>query len=150
MADRICENGWFGRKTGRGYYNYDGGAPVPNPDALAIIDAVRSEKGISPRDFSDDEIVDRYMTAMIVEAARVVEDGTAKRPVDVDMVFVFGYGFPRYRGGPLHYADTLGAKELVARITRYAQEDANYWQVPAILQQMAETGKTFADLNKEG
>jgi len=150
VADRICENGWFGRKTGRGYYNYDGGAPVQNPQSLEIIDAVRSEKGITPRAISDEEIVDRYMTAMIAEAARVVEDGTAKRPVDVDMVFVFGYGFPRYRGGPLHYADTLGARELVARIQRYAQEDAQYWQVPALLQQMAETGKTFADLNKEG
>ncbi len=88
------------------------------------------------------------MTAMIVEATRVVEDGTANRPVDVDMVYLFGNGFPRFRGGPLHYADTIGAKDLVARITEYAKEDANYWQVPPLLQKMADEGTTFADLNK--
>ena len=147
VADRICEEGWFGRKTGKGYYLYDGGAPVPNPEVAKIIDAVRAEKGITPRDFTDQEIVDRYMTAMIVEAARVVEDGTAKRPVDVDMVFLFGYGFPRFRGGPLHYADTVGAKELVSRIETYAKEDPHYWQVPPILRKMAEDGTKFADLN---
>jgi 3-hydroxyacyl-CoA dehydrogenase len=150
IADRICENGWFGRKTGQGYYLYDSGAPVPNPEVAEIIDAVRADKGITPQDFTDDDIVDRYMTAMIVEAARVVEDGTAKRPVDVDMVFLFGYGFPRFRGGPLHYADTIGAAALVARIEAYAAEDAHYWQVPDILRKMAADGSSFADLNKEG
>jgi 3-hydroxyacyl-CoA dehydrogenase len=148
VADRICENGWFGRKTGQGYYIYGNGAPIPNPEVATIIDEVRAEKGITPQAFSDQDIVDRYMTAMIVEATRVVEDGTAKRPLDVDMVFLFGYGFPRHRGGPLHYADTIGAAELVRRITEYAKEDSRYWQVPALLQKMAEDGSTFADLNK--
>jgi 3-hydroxyacyl-CoA dehydrogenase len=147
VADRICENEWFGRKTGKGYYVYDGGAPVPNPEVAGIIDAVRADKGITPRDFTDQEIVDRYMTAMISEAARVVEDGTAKRPVDVDMVFLFGYGFPRFRGGPLHYADTIGAAELVDRIKTYAKDDPHYWQVPPILERMASDGTKFADLN---
>ena len=150
VADKICENGWFGRKAGRGYYVYEGGATVPNEETLAIIDQVRAEKGIAPRSFTDEDIVDRYMTAMIVEAARVVEDGTARRPLDVDMVFLFGYGFPRFRGGPLHYADTIGAKALVERIEAYAKEDPHYWQVPAILARMAKDGGTFADLNKEG
>ena len=116
-------------------------------DAQGIIDGVRAEKGITPQTFSDQDIVDRYMTAMIVEATRVVEDGTAKRPLDVDMVFLFGYGFPRFRGGPLHYADTVGAKELVSRIETYAKEDPHYWQVPPILRKMAEDGTKFADLN---
>ncbi|MBA84322.1 3-hydroxyacyl-CoA dehydrogenase NAD-binding domain-containing protein [Thalassobius sp. S69A] len=147
VADRICENGWFGRKTGQGYYIYGNGAPIPNPEVAKIIDGVRAEKGITPQTFSDQDIVDRYMTAMIVEATRVVEDGTAKRPLDVDMVFLFGYGFPRHRGGPLHYADTIGAAELVRRITEYAKEDSRYWQVPALLQKMADDGTTFADLN---
>ncbi|HBV56199.1 MAG TPA: 3-hydroxyacyl-CoA dehydrogenase [Rhodobacteraceae bacterium] len=149
VADKVCENGWFGRKAGRGYYIYEGGTTVPNEETLAIIDAVRAEKGITPRPFRDEEIVDRYMTAMISEAARVVEDGTARRPLDVDMVFLFGYGFPRFRGGPLHYADAIGAKELVARIEAYAKEDPHYWQVPDILARMAKDGGTFADLNKE-
>ncbi|OWU86082.1 3-hydroxyacyl-CoA dehydrogenase [Oceanicola sp. 22II-s10i] len=147
VADRIAEQGWYGRKTGKGYYVYDAGAPVPNEDVAGIIDAVRAEQGITPKSFTEQEIVDRYMTAMISEAARVVEDGTAKRPVDVDMVFLFGYGFPRFRGGPLHYADTIGAAELVKRIEAYAKEDAHYWQVPEILRKMAADGTTFADLN---
>jgi 3-hydroxyacyl-CoA dehydrogenase len=148
VADRICENGWFGRKTGQGFYIYGNGAPIPNPEVAKIIDDVRAEKGITPQAFTDQDIVDRYMTAMIVEATRVVEEGIAKRPLDVDMVFVFGYGFPRHRGGPLHYADTVGAATLVARIQDYAKEDDRYWQVPALLQKMADDGSSFADLNR--
>ncbi|MFN3146815.1 MAG: 3-hydroxyacyl-CoA dehydrogenase family protein [Paracoccaceae bacterium] len=87
------------------------------------------------------------MTAMIVEAARVVEEGIALRPIDVDAVKLFGYGFPRFRGGPLHHADTLGAAEIVARIEHYAAEDAHYWQVPEILRRMAAEGGSFAALN---
>lgn len=147
VADRICENSWFGRKTGQGYYVYGGDAPVPNPEVAKIINAERAKAGITPRDFSDEEIVDRYMTAMIAEATRVVADGTAKRPLDVDMVFLFGYGFPRFRGGPLHYADTIGAAELVRRIEEYAKEDAHFWQVPDLLRDMAASGKTFAEMN---
>lgn len=147
IADRISERVGHGRKTGKGYYLYETGAPIPNPEVDAIIDEVRAEKGITPRDFTDQEIVDRYMTAFISEAARVVEDGTAKRPVDVDMVFLFGYGFPRHLGGPLHYADSVGAAELVRRIEEYAKDDPHYWQVPALLRKMAADGTKFADLN---
>ena len=148
IADRICEQGWFGRKTGQGYYDYSKDPAEPYGPAMEIIASERQKAGITPKTFSDEEIVDRYMTAMIAEAARVVEDGIALRPVDVDAVFLFGYGFPRFRGGPLHYADTLGAKEVVARIERYAEDDDYYWQVPEILRKMAADGSTFADLNK--
>ncbi|MTJ04568.1 MAG: 3-hydroxyacyl-CoA dehydrogenase [Sediminimonas qiaohouensis] len=148
VADRICEEGWFGRKTGKGYYIYEGKDIRPNPDVARIIEEEREKAGITPREFTDQDIVDRYMTAMISEAARVVEDGIAKRPLDVDMVLLFGYGFPRFRGGPLHYADTIGAAELVRRIETYAKEDAHYWQVPDILRRMAEDGTTFADMDK--
>ena len=150
VADRICENGWFGRKAGRGYYVYDEGDMHPNPAVAEIIARERDAAGVTARDFTDEDIVDRYMTAMIVEATRVVEDGIALRPVDVDVVFLSGYGFPRFRGGPLHYADTIGAKELVRRIESYAKEDAHYWQVPGLLREMAETGKSFDDINKGG
>ncbi|MDP5334762.1 MAG: 3-hydroxyacyl-CoA dehydrogenase NAD-binding domain-containing protein [Paracoccaceae bacterium] len=149
VADRICEEGWFGRKTGKGYYVYEGKDITPNPAVDTFIKEEREKAGITPRAFTDQEIVDRYMTAMIVEAARVVEDGTARRPLDVDMVFLFGYGFPRHRGGPLHYADTIGAAALVDRIKTYAKEDATYWQVPALLEKMAANGTSFADMNKE-
>lgn len=150
IHDKICEEGMFGRKTGSGFYIYDDEGIRPNPRALEIIDEERAAKGITPQSFTDEQIVERYMTAMISEAARVVEEGIALRPIDVDAVFLFGYGFPRFRGGPLHYADTIGAKDLVARIERYAEDDAYYWKVPAILRRMADEGTTFADLNKEG
>lgn len=134
ISDRICENGWFGRKTGQGYYVYDGKTSTPNPEVAKIIEAERVKAGVTVQEFAEDEIVDRYMTAMISEAARVLEDGIALRPIDVDAVFLFGYGFPRYRGGPLHYADTIGAAELVRRIKAYAKDDPHYWKVPALLE----------------
>jgi len=147
ISDRICENGWFGRKTGKGFYVYDGKNRSVNPEIKAIEDSERAAAGVTPRNFTDEEIVDRYMTAMISEAARVVDDGTALRPIDVDAVFLFGYGFPRFRGGPLHYADTIGAQTLIDRIETYAKEDDYYWQVPDILRRMANDGSTFGDLN---
>ncbi|MEM9604584.1 MAG: 3-hydroxyacyl-CoA dehydrogenase NAD-binding domain-containing protein [Pseudomonadota bacterium] len=147
VADRICEQGWFGRKTQRGFYDYRSGTKTAHPEVDAMLDAERAAAGITPVAFADDEIVDRYMTAMISEAVRVVEDGIALRPVDVDTVFLFGYGFPRQRGGPLHYADTLGAAELVSRIERWAEDDPHYWQVPELLRSMATSGGRFADLN---
>ena len=147
IGDRLCEEGWFGRKTGRGYYLHEDGDTRPNPDAQAIVAGERARAGITPRSFTDEEIVARYMAAMIAEAARVVEDGTALRPIDVDAVLLFGYGFPRFRGGPMHYADSVGLPELVQRIEGYAAEDAHFWQVPPLLRKLADTGGRFADLN---
>ena len=148
-ADRICENGWFGRKTGRGYYIHGDGGPVPNPEVEAIIQAERRNAGVTPRSFTDAEIVDRYMTAMISEAARVLADGIALRPIDIDAVFLFGYGFPRHRGGPMMYADTIGAAKLIERIEGFAAEDRHYWQVPPLLREMAASGRSFADMNQD-
>ncbi|WP_299841769.1 3-hydroxyacyl-CoA dehydrogenase NAD-binding domain-containing protein [uncultured Jannaschia sp.] len=149
VPDRIAERGWFGRKTGRGYYDYSGDAPVPTPEVAEIVASERDRAGVTPRDFTDEEIVERYMTAMVSEAVRVLEDGIARRPIDIDATFLFGYGFPRFRGGPMHYADTVGAAELVARIERYATDDPHFWQVPAMLRRMARDGTTFAQLNEE-
>ena len=149
IPDRIAERGWFGRKTGQGYYDYSGDAPVPTPEVAEIIDAERARARIAPRDFTDEEIVDRYMTAMISEGARVVEDGIALRPIDVDATFLFGYGFPRFRGGPMFHADRIGAAALVERIEGYAAEDPHFWQVPDLLRRMAADGTTFAQLNEE-
>jgi len=148
IADRLCENGWFGRKTGQGFYIYDDKGPRPNPDALAIIDEERAKAGVTPRSFEAEEIVSRFMTAMISEATRVLGEGIALRPIDIDAVFLNGYGFPRFRGGPMHTADTIGAAELVKRIEDYAKEDAYYWQVPELLRKMAESGGTFAEMNE--
>ncbi|WP_369415063.1 3-hydroxyacyl-CoA dehydrogenase NAD-binding domain-containing protein [Acuticoccus kalidii] len=149
IADRICEAGWFGRKTGKGYYVYDGPTPRPNPDVAAIIAQERQKAGIVPRTFSAEEIVDRYLTAMISEGARVLDEGIALRPVDIDAVFLFGYGFPRHRGGPMFYADTIGAAALVERIKTYAAQDAYFWTVPPLLERLAAEGGTFAALNAD-
>jgi len=150
IADRLCENGWFGRKTGQGFYIYDDEGPRPNPEALAIINAEREKAGITPRAFTPEEIVSRFMTAMIAEGSRVLEEGIALRPIDIDAVFLNGYGFPRFRGGPMHTADTIGAAELVRRIEEYAKEDGYYWQVPELLRKMAASGETFAEMNARG
>ena len=149
ISDRICEAGWFGRKSGRGYFLYDEGTG-PNPDVEAIISQARSRADVTAREFTDGEIVDRYMLAMVSEATRVLAEGIALRPIDIDAVFLFGYGFPRYRGGPMHYADSIGAAELVGRIERLSHEDSFFWQVPPLLREMVETGQTFADLNEAG
>lgn len=148
IADLICEEGWFGRKTSRGYYLYEGGKVIgPNPGAEKIVEAERKALGIAPGRFTADQIVDRCLTAMIAEAVRVLEEGIALRPVDIDAVELFGYGFPRHRGGPMHQADRIGPAELIHRIETYAEEDPQFWQVPDLLRQMQREGRSFADLN---
>ena len=148
VADRICEAGNFGRKTGRGFYIYEGRERRPDPEVAKILAEEREKAGVSPRNFTAEEIQARFVTAMISEAARVLEDGIALRPIDIDAVFLFGYGFPRHRGGPMHEADVIGAGELARRIEAYAQEDPHYWQVPDLLRRMAESGETFARMNE--
>lgn len=151
FPDRLCEDGHFGQKTGQGYYVYQAGkrAGVPNPDVPGLIAAERATLRIKPRDFSDQEIVRRYMCAMVNEAARVVGEGIARRPLDVDMTLLFGYGFPRYRGGPLKWADMQGLDEILADIKTYASEDDFFWQPAPLLQQLVAQGRSFDDLNKE-
>ncbi|MEM9639065.1 MAG: 3-hydroxyacyl-CoA dehydrogenase NAD-binding domain-containing protein, partial [Pseudomonadota bacterium] len=150
--DKLCEAGHFGRKTGKGFYLYDDNkrAPAPNPEVMALIDAERTERGIAPRAFTEDEIQRRYMAAMVNEAACIVGEGIARRPLDVDMVLLFGYGFPRYRGGPLKWADLQGLDNLLADIERYAAEDAYFWQPAPLLRQLVSEGRTFESLNKAG
>ena len=151
IMDRICENGWFGRKTGRGVYRYDDVTPKggPDPDVEAIIDAERAAQGITARAFSDKEIISRYMAAMINEAAKVVEEGIALRPSDVDVTLLYGYGFPRYRGGPLHYADSIGLDTVLRDIETFAQEDDFFWRPSDLLRDLVARGKSFASLNGE-
>ncbi|MEL6451130.1 MAG: 3-hydroxyacyl-CoA dehydrogenase NAD-binding domain-containing protein [Pseudomonadota bacterium] len=151
-ADQLCEDGHFGQKTGKGYYDYAAGpkARVPNPDVMPLIEAERAAQGITPRAFTEDEIVRRYMAAMVNEAAKVVGEGIARRPLDVDMTLLFGYGFPRYRGGPLKWADIVGLPGLLADIQTYAQDDPYFWQPAPLLEQLVAEGRTFDDLNKEG
>ncbi|MGG1944194.1 3-hydroxyacyl-CoA dehydrogenase NAD-binding domain-containing protein [Trinickia sp. NRRL B-1857] len=149
IADRLCERGWFGQKTGRGFYLYREGARTgtPDPEVEAIIDSERTRVGISPRSFTDEEIVRRLMCAVINEAANVVREGIALRPLDVDVALIYGYGFPRYRGGPMKYADMLGLPNVLAELTRLSQEDAFFWQPSPLIVELVERGADFASLN---
>ncbi len=150
IADRLCERGWFGQKTGRGFYLYPEGSRsgTPDPEVEAIIDAERERAGITPRTFTDEEIVRRYMAAMINEGANVVHEGIALRPLDVDVTFLYGYGFPRYRGGPMKYADTVGLATVLADIREFAKEDPLFWQASPLLVELVERGADFASLNQ--
>jgi 3-hydroxyacyl-CoA dehydrogenase len=150
IADRICERGWFGQKTGRGYYLYADGARSGTPDleVEAIINDERERVGITPRVFSDDEIIRRYMAAMINEGANVVHEGIALRPLDVDVTFLYGYGFPRHRGGPMQYADTVGLAKVLADIREFAQQDPVFWQPSPLIVDLVERGATLASLNQ--
>lgn len=151
FPDKLCEDGHFGQKTGKGYYVYEAGkrGGTPNPDVPALIEANRAELAIAPRDFTDAEITRRYMCAMVNEAAKVVGEGIAQRPLDVDMTLLFGYGFPRYRGGPLKWADVEGLDGILSDIMTYAKEDDYFWQPAPLLQQLVAEGRTFDDLNRE-
>lgn len=150
VADLIYEKGWYGRKTGQGYYIYDDSkARQVNPGAIEIVNAERKSLGIQAREFSDEDIVARCMTAMIMEAVNVLDEGIALRPVDIDAVELFGYGFPRHHGGPMHLADQMGTDTLISRIETYAQEDAYFWKVPPLLLKMHQNGQKFADLNSQ-
>lgn len=148
FADRLYEQGHLGRKSGRGYYDYAAKPPVPNPGLPALLEAVRADLGLTPRGFDADETVARTMAAMVNEAARVVEDGTAARPLDVDVVMLNGYGFPRWRGGPMHWADAHGLDRILDDIRRFAETDDHFWRPAPLLVDLVATGRRFADLNE--
>jgi 3-hydroxyacyl-CoA dehydrogenase len=149
IADRLCERGWFGQKTGRGFYLYPEGSRTgtPDPEVEAIVDDERQRRGILARSFSDEEIVRRLMTAVINEAANIVHEGIALRPLDVDVTLVHGYGFPRYRGGPMKYADTVGLANVLADLRRFENEDPIFWRPSPLIVELVERGADFASLN---
>jgi len=149
IADRICEAGRFGQKTGAGWYRYEPGRrdPLPDPAVERIIEQWRKEHGYTPRMIGDAEIVERCIYALVNEGARILEDGIAQRASDIDVVYLNGYGFPRYRGGPMRYADEVGLPNVVRALRRIATEspaDAAYWAPAPLLLRLAEEGKSFA------
>ena len=149
ISDRICEHGWFGQKTGRGFYLYPQGARIgtPDPKVLTIIEAERALKGITPRSFSYEEIMERYMAAMVNEACEVLREAVALKPSDIDVTFVQGYGFPRFRGGPMKYADGYGLGKMLDNIRAYETEDPVFWKPSPLLVDLIAAGHTFEDLN---
>ncbi|MDA5094208.1 3-hydroxyacyl-CoA dehydrogenase NAD-binding domain-containing protein [Aliiroseovarius sp. KMU-50] len=148
IGDRICEQGWFGQKTGRGYYIYGGeSGPVENPDVLTIIAQERAAKDITPRAFSVEEIQMRCLSAMANEGARLVEEGVALRPSDVDVAKLYGYGFPRHRGGPMMWADQNGLLAVENALKSYQPEEPEFWKPSPIFAELIKNGRHFSDLN---
>ena len=148
VGDRICEAGRYGQKTGKGWYKYEAGnrTPIPDPEADAIIEAYRKEVGVKPRKISDAEIIERLIYALVNEAAYILEEGIALRASDIDMVYLTGYGFPAYRGGPMFYASTVGLDKVVAAIKRFQQGyQGSVWKIAPLLEKLAAEGKTFSD-----
>jgi 3-hydroxyacyl-CoA dehydrogenase len=150
VADILCEAGRFGQKSGSGFYRYEAGqrAAIPDPGVTAIIERYREGRGVVPRPVSDAEIVERCIYALINEGARIVDEGIAQRSSDVDLVYLNGYGFPAYRGGPMFYADGIGLVSVARKLTRIAAvpgADVAFWTPAPLLARLAGEGKTFSD-----
>jgi 3-hydroxyacyl-CoA dehydrogenase len=145
-ADRLCEMGRFGQKTGKGWYLYQPGNrnAIPDPDIEEMLAVYRKENGITPRKVSDTEIVERCVYALVNEGARLLEEGIALRASDIDVVYLSGYGFPAYRGGPMLYADEVGLYKVARRMKEFAASSGDdFWDpAPLIAQRIAE-GKTL-------
>jgi len=149
-GDRLCEMGRFGQKTGAGWYKYDENRlAIPDPEVAAWIRQWSSEGGIPQRQISADEIVDRCVYALVNEGARILEEGYALRAVDIDIIYLNGYGFPAYRGGPMWYADTVGLKKVYDRVTEFQRVHGELWEPAPLLKQLAAQGRSFADFDRE-
>jgi len=148
IADRVVELGRLGQKTGRGWYRYEAGNRTPqvDPEVELLIDAYRKELGITPRAISDEEIVQRCIFALVNEGARILAEGIAQRASDIDVVYLTGYGFPAWRGGPMYFAESFGLAKVVEAIRRFAAlpgADAAFWQPAPLLAQCAASGRRF-------
>jgi 3-hydroxyacyl-CoA dehydrogenase len=147
-ADLLCEQGRFGQKVGKGWYDYLPGKrdAIPNKEVEDMIAKHRTSLGITARKISDDEIVQRLVFSLVNEAAFILEEGIAARASDIDMVYITGYGFPIYRGGPMNYADQFGLFNVVQAMHRFAQnphDDAQFWQPAPLLARLVADGKSF-------
>ncbi|HZU29529.1 MAG TPA: 3-hydroxyacyl-CoA dehydrogenase NAD-binding domain-containing protein [Candidatus Angelobacter sp.] len=148
--DKLCEMGRYGQKTGAGWYKYDENRkPSIDPVVEENVRKWAAEAGIKQHAISKEEIVDRLIYALVNEGARILEEGFALRAVDIDIIYLNGYGFPAYRGGPMWYADTVGLKKVYARIEEFHQQHGELWEPAPLLKKLAEEGKGFADLDKE-
>ena len=146
FADRIAEKGWYGQKTGRGWYRYEPGnrKPIPDREVEEMLGQYRNEMGLKTRPISDEEIVERCMYALANEGAHILEEGIALRASDIDMVYLTGYGFPPYRGGPMFYADTVGLAKVLAAIERFRKGyHGDQWKPAPLLVKLAKEGRRF-------
>ena len=148
VADRICEMGRFGQKTGAGWYRYEKGsrAPLPDPEIEALIAKTAKEGGIERRTIGDEEILKRCVYALINEGAKILEEGFALRSSDIDIIYIYGYGFPVHRGGPMFYADTVGPAAVYDDVCKFRKQHGELWQPAPLLERLAREGKKFRDL----
>jgi 3-hydroxyacyl-CoA dehydrogenase len=147
--DRLCEMGRFGQKTGAGWYTYDEKRrAIPDPEVAELVRTWAREAGIPQRKISADEIVDRCVYALINEGARILEEGFALRPVDIDIIYINGYGFPAYRGGPMWHADMVGLKKVYDRLCEFEEKHGEIWEPAPLLERLAAEGNTFADFTR--
>lgn len=145
-ADLLCEMGRFGQKTGGGWYDYKAGdrKPYPNQQVNDMIVQHSKDLGITRRKISDEEIVERLVFALVNEGAKILEEGIASKASDIDMVYLTGYGFPLFRGGPMLYADTVGLYNVAQAMHRYSKGyHGEAWKVAPLLQKLADEGKGF-------
>jgi 3-hydroxyacyl-CoA dehydrogenase len=146
----LTERGWLGQKAGRGYYRYEDGKRVVDQEVITLLHAEGSRLGVPQRKPSAEEIRERCLYAMINEGARVLEEGIAFRASDIDVVYALGYGFPRYRGGPMFYADSIGLKKIYDRILEFQRSlDSQYWQPAPLLEKLAKAGSSFGQWQAE-
>ncbi len=150
VEDHLCELGRYGQKTGAGWYKYDDQRrAAPDPAVGELIRKCVEEAGIVQRQISAAEITDRCLYALVNEGARILEEGYALRASDIDIIYINGYGFPAYRGGPMWHADTVGLKRVYDRICEFQRQHGEAWQPAPLLKQLAEQGKTFAEFGRE-
>ena len=148
--DKLCELGRYGQKTGAGWYKYDENRrAIPDPEVRRLVDQWAAEAGIQQHPISKEEIVDRCIYALVNEGARILEQGFALRAVDIDIIYINGYGFPAHRGGPMWYADTVGLKKVYDRISEFHRQHGELWEPAPLLKQLAEEGRGFADFKRE-
>jgi 3-hydroxyacyl-CoA dehydrogenase len=152
IADTLCEAGRFGQKTGAGYFRYAQGdrTPIPDPFVDDVIAKAAAAAGITPREISDAEIVKRCLYPLVNEGARIVEDGIAARPGDIDVVYCNGYGFPAWRGGPLRWADSIGLRAVYDDIVRFREAFGDVWEPAGLLRELAARGGTFGAWKRDG
>jgi 3-hydroxyacyl-CoA dehydrogenase len=147
IADWLCEAGRFGQKTGAGWYRHEGGKRLPDPEVVRLIERASAEKGIVRHPVPGEQIVQRVHAAMVNEGAKVLAEGIAQRPSDIDVVLVHGYGFPAWRGGPMHAADAIGLPEMLRRVEDLHAAAGFGWEPAPLLRELAAAGRSFAELS---